>query len=43
MRDEIIVETCERGMRENEIFYNLKMHRECTMFSYVLGNTVDAL
>jgi hypothetical protein len=43
MREKRIVGTCEGEMRENEMFYNLIMHRESTVFSYVLGNTVDAL
>jgi hypothetical protein len=43
MRGERIVGTCEGERRENEMFYNLIMHRESTVFPYTLGNTVNAL
>jgi hypothetical protein len=32
----------ERGDRENEMFYNLIMHKESTIVFNVLGNTLDA-
>jgi hypothetical protein len=43
MRNERIVGTCEGERKENVMFYNLIIHRELTMFFYVLGNTTDAL
>jgi hypothetical protein len=34
----------ERGeKRENEMFYNLIIHRESIVFPYALENTVDTL
>jgi hypothetical protein len=42
-RGERIVRTCEGERRENEIFYNLIMHRESIVFSYALGNIVDVI
>jgi hypothetical protein len=35
--------TWEGERRDNEMFYNLIMHMEFTVFSYALGNTVDVL
>jgi hypothetical protein len=40
-RGESIVGTCEGEKKENEIFYNLIMHREFTVFPNALENTVD--
>ena len=39
-RGENIVGTCEGERRENEIFYNLIMHRKSTVFPNALRNTV---
>jgi hypothetical protein len=43
MRGESIVGTCEAERRENEMFYNLIMRRESTVFPNALGNIVDVL
>jgi hypothetical protein len=43
MRDERIAGTCEGERRENEMFYNLIMHRESIVFPYTSGNNVDIL
>jgi hypothetical protein len=43
MREERIVGTCEGERRESEMFYNVIMHRESTMFPYALGSIVNAL
>ena len=46
MRDEreLLGHVNERGeMRENEMFYNLIMHRESTVFPNALENTINIL
>jgi hypothetical protein len=42
-RGESIVGTCEGERRDNEMFYNLIIHRESTVFPNALRNIVDAL
>ena len=42
-RGESILRICEGERRENEMFYNLIMHIESTVFPNALKNTVDAL
>jgi hypothetical protein len=41
MKGESIVGTCEGERRENEVFYNLIMHRKSIVFSNALENTVE--
>jgi hypothetical protein len=40
---ELLGHTWEGEMRDNEMFYNLIIHMESAVFSYVLGNIVNAL
>ena len=42
-KGENIVGTCKGEMRENDMFFNLIIHRESTVFPNVLRNIVDAL
>jgi hypothetical protein len=40
-RGENIVEICEEKRRDNEIFYNLIMHKKSTVFPNALRNNVN--